>query len=91
MIAKDALISAQARQAFYCDKGREEVNLRVGDLVLVHREFLITPAARDRPSNKLRPKWYGPFKITEKLSTNAFHLDLLFQLKCHPVFNVSTL
>ena len=91
MIAKDALTSAQARQAFYCDKGREEVNLKVGDLVLVHREFLITPEARDRPSNKLRPKWYGPFKITEKVSTNAFRLDLPFQLRCHPVFNVSAL
>ena len=80
-----------ARQAFFFDKGREEVNLKVGDLVLVHREFLITPEARDRPSNKMRPKWYGPFKITEKVSTNAFRLDLPFQLRCHPVFNVSAL
>ena len=93
MIAKDALASAQARQAFYCDKGSEEVNLRVGDLVFIHREVLITPEARDRPSNELRPKWYGPFKITDKVSTNAFRLDLpfTFQLRCHHVFNVSAL
>ena len=84
MIVKDALTSAQARQAFYCDKGREEVNLKVSDLVLVHREFLITPEARDRPSNKLRPKWFGPFKITEKVSTNCIPPGFAVPVKMSP-------
>ena len=90
-LAKDALAAAQARLAFYSDKGKTEMHLEVDDLVLIHRDFLITPEARDRPSDKLRPRWYGPFKFLEKVSSNAFRVDLPFQLRCHPVFNVSAL
>ena len=75
-LAKDALTAAQARQAFYSDKGNTEMHLEVEDLVLIHRDFLITPEARDRPSDKLRPRWYGPFKVLEKVSSNAFRVDL---------------
>ena len=79
MTVKDALASAQARQAFYCNSRRKEANLNVGALVLVHRELLITPEPRDRPSNKLRKKRCKPFNTTE-VSTNAFRQDFLFQL-----------
>ena len=85
-LAKDALTAAQARQAFYSDKGKTEMHLEVDDLVLIHRDFLITPEARDRPSDKLRPRWYGPFKVLEKVSSNAFQVDLPFQLRCPPGF-----
>ena len=61
-LAKDALTAVQARQAFYSDKGKTEMHLEVDDLVLIHHDFLITPEARDRPSDKLRPRWYGPSK-----------------------------
>ena len=90
-LAKDELTAAQARQAMYSDRGRKRLSLSVGDKVLVHREYLITPEARDRPCEKLRPKWYGPFSITEVVSPNAFRLQLPHQLRCHPVFNVSAL
>ena len=90
-LARDCLVSAQARQAFYYDQGRKEAPFKVGDSVLVNREFLITPEARDRPSDKLRPKWHGPFKKIEAVSPDAFHLDLPFPMKSHPVFNASAL
>ena len=63
----------------------------IGDKVMVHRECLITPEARDRPWEKLRPRWYGPFTITEVVSPNACGLQLPHQLHCHPVFNVTAL
>ena len=90
-LARDCLVSAQARQAFYYDQGRKEAPFKVGDSVLVHREFLIMPEARDRPSDKLRPKWHGPFKIIEAVFPNSFRLDLPFPMKSHPVFNASAL
>ena len=62
-IARDSLKAAQTRQAFHSDRGRTEVNFKVGDQVLVHQQFLITLEARDRPCDKLRPRWYGPFKV----------------------------
>ena len=70
--ARDALTAAQARKAFYSDRGRVELNVGVGDQVLVHREFLVTPEARARPCHKLRSIWFGPFKVVERISANAF-------------------
>ena len=90
-LAKDELTAAQARQAMYSDRGRKRLDLTVGDKVMVHREYLITPEARDRPCEKLRPRWYGPFTITEVVSPNAFRLQSPHQLRCHPVFNVTAL
>ena len=46
-LARDCLVSAQARQAFYYDQGRKEAHFKVGDSVLVHPEFLNTPEARE--------------------------------------------
>ena len=90
-ISQDALVAAQARQAFYADLTRVEGKLKVGDLVMVYRDFLLTPEARDRPSHKLRPKWFGPFPITQVVGPNAYKLKLPHTSRCHPVFNVSAL
>ena len=58
---------------------------------MVHRQFLLTPEARDRLSDKLGPHWYGPFKITQVLNNNVFRLDLPHYMRSHPVFNVNDL
>ena len=84
------MVATQDRQTFYVDRGRKSLELQVGDQVMVHREFLVTPEARNRPCDKLRPR-YGSFKVTERITTNAFRLDLPPQLKCHPVFNITDL
>ena len=89
--AKDAMKAAQTRQAFYSDRGRSDPEFNVGDHVLVHRQFLLTPEARDRPCDKLRPRWYGPFKIVKVINNNAFRLDLPHYMRSHSVFNVSAL
>ena len=89
--ARDALTALQVHQAFYSDRGRVELNVGVGDQVLVHREFLVTPEARARPCHKLRPKWFGPFKVIERISANTFRIDLPHTLHCHLVFNVAAI
>ena len=89
--ARDCMKAAQTRQAFYADRGRTDPELNVGDEVLVHRQFLLTPEARDRPCDKLRPRWYGPFKITQVINNNAYRLDLPHYMRSHPVFNVGAL
>lgn len=85
------MVAAQARQALYTDKGRVQLELEVGDKVLVHREFLVTPEGRSSPCSKPRPRWYGPLTVIERVAANAFRLDLPGPrtLRCHPVFNVS--
>ena len=44
-----------------------------------------------RPSDKLDYKRLGPFKIKEKISTNAYRLDLPETMRVHPVFHISML
>ena len=51
----------------------------------------MTPEAGARPCHKLCPKSFGPFKVVERISANAFRLDLPRTLHCHPVFNVTAL
>ena len=90
-IAHDILTAAQARLALYADQGRTVGKFRVGDEVLVHRDFLLTPEVRDRQSDKLRLRWYGPFRITQQVAQNAFRLSLPHKFKAHPVFNITAL
>ena len=52
---------------------------------------MLTPEERDRPSHKLRLKWYGPFKIQKKVAPNAYRLVLPRTIRAHPVFNVAAL
>ena len=88
-MAQDAIVAAQARQAFYADQKKTPEDLSVGDSVMVHREFLLTPEARSRPSHKLQLKWYGPFNVLQRVGPNAYRLELPHSVWCHPVFNVS--
>ena len=90
-IAKDAILDAQARQALYADQTRASVAYEVGDKVMGFHDFLQTPEARNRPSCKLRPRWFGPFVITARVGANAYRLQLPHTLRCHPVFNVAAL
>ena len=89
--AKDAIVAAQARQAIYADRGSVTSNLNVGDSVPVYKDFLITAEARDHPSHKLRPKWFGPFTAIEMVGPNAYKLYLPSTIRCHPVSNVTAL
>jgi hypothetical protein len=88
--AKTNLLDAQARQAKYANQSRREVIFELGDEVL-----LSTVDHRLRSfsgiSQKLLPKFVGPFKIKKVVSSVAYELDLPVTMKIHPVFHVSKL
>jgi len=44
-----------------------------------------------RPSKKLAPKLYGPFKILEQRGQLAYKLEISDRWKIHPVFHVPVL
>ena len=58
-----------------------------GDWVLLNAKNIRTK----RPTKKLAPKHYGPFKIVEKIGSQSFRLELDKRWKIHNVFHISLL
>jgi len=46
---------------------------------------------QDNKDNKLSPKYYGPYKVLQKIGTMAYKLELLASSLVHPNFHVSCL
>ena len=44
-----------------------------------------------KKDNKLSPKYYGPYKVLQKIGTMAYKLELALSSRVHPVFHVSCL
>ena len=91
-LVHDTMLETQERmhKEQVVDNARKASKISAGDLVLVSSQALLSPAQRDRPSNKLSYRWQGPFTVLECLSDAAFKLDLQ-GIKAHPVINVSFL
>jgi hypothetical protein len=88
---KDNLTQAQARMKKYADQKRTERSFDIGDMVYLRMQPYRLAAFGIRQSIKLTTKFYGPFRVLEKVGTLAYRLLLPEGVNIHPVFHVSQL
>ena len=74
------------------DQNRTEKSFDVGDWVFLrlqpYKQMSLKQAKKD---NELSPKYYGPYKVLQKIGTMAYKLNLPASSQVHPVFHVSCL
>jgi hypothetical protein len=87
-IAQQSLRTALNKQAAYVNRKRRDVTFDVGQLVLLNAKNISWPA---EVSQKLVPKYLGPFRIKAVLGPVTYQLDLPATLPIHPTFHVSLL
>ena len=85
--ARAQMEKAVAIQKSYYDKKHRDVQYTVGDLVLLSTQNLRLKGI----PHKLQGKFCGPYKIVEKIGTQAYRLKLPDSWCIHPVFHVSLL
>ena len=77
----------ESMKKYYDRKATEQPSIEVGDLVMMNAKNIPTK----RPSKKLSPKLYGPFKVLERRGSRAYKLEISPPWKIHLVFHLSLL
>lgn len=82
---------AQNQMKKMADLNRHELQFEVGDEVFLKLKLYHQCSLTKRNSEKLSPKFYGPYPITAKIGEVAYHLLLSKEVVIHNVFHVSQL
>ena len=85
------LFKAQNRMKIYADQSRSEREFQVGESVLLKLQPYAQTSVVNRQYPKLAFKFFGPFKILQRIGAVAYKLELPESSAIHPVFHVSQL
>lgn len=90
-LLKFHLLRAQNRMSQQANKHRTNTQFAIGDYVFLrlqpYRQFTLGKQA----FHKLNPKFYGPYKVTDRIGRVAYQLELPSLANIHNVFHVSQL
>ena len=75
----------------YANKHSIEWSFEVGDLVYLRLQPYRQSSLKKKGAEKLKPRFYGPYKIIRKVGEVAYELELPQESKIHNVFHVSSL
>jgi hypothetical protein len=82
-ILKQKLASAQNQMKMQADKNRTDMEFMVGEFVLVKLQPYVQSTVVSRPCPKLALKYFGPFKILQKIGLVAYKLELPSSSQIH--------
>jgi hypothetical protein len=88
---RQKLLKAQATMKTFADKHRRDIAFEVGSFVYVRLRPYRQKTATNTTYTKLSKRYYGPFKVVERIGQVAYRLELPLNCKIHPVFHCSLL
>ena len=77
------------RKKQYTDKHREERAFQVDDLVYFRFHPYKQTFHKINGAKNINPRYYGPYKVIQKIGEVAYELELSEGSKIHNVFHVS--
>ncbi|KAL2245963.1 UNVERIFIED_CONTAM: Retrovirus-related Pol polyprotein from transposon [Sesamum indicum] len=90
-LLKENLQNAQQRMKNYADRKRTEREFEVGDEVFLKLQPYKQASVALRKNLKLSIRYFGPYKVVERIGKVAYKLALPPESRIHPIFHVSLL
>ncbi|KAJ7299882.1 hypothetical protein O6H91_Y124500 [Diphasiastrum complanatum] len=88
---QDHMREAQQKMKYYADKLRSFREFHEGDYMYLRIQPYCQSVLKKTQSEKLCPRFYGPFQIVKCVGELAYELDLPIIIKMHNLFHVSLL
>ena len=86
------LLRAQNRMKQYADAHRSPREFQIGDFVYLKLQPYRQNTLKNRKvPHKLSPRFYGPFRVTDRVGSVAYKLSLPTEAAIHDTFHVSQL
>ena len=90
-VLKDNLRHAQDQHKIYADQKWVERSFQIGDLVFLRLQPYKQSSLKISGAEKLKPRFYGPYRILRRIGEVAYELELPENSKIHNIFHVSRL